>query len=1499
MGLLSALARIFSRSDHPDLNRSNVNNAQRLGPSAAGTASYFRTVDPFPGDIPLMSLRSRDPQIVIPLDERGYQGHEPGDEFEQALERKWQQYLITRDAGVEPRLQQQSSVIDVMPNAIDFQNLSSISIADNLSMSDEQTEQKSAYREAFTRLNGIESNSLLAYEPELFILAADTDLNNIIPQADDPETIQAFITALSEQFNHFARGSEVSRTEYDSWKSNLVHHKVNEYHRLRDKMVHVDALLTKVDQLLRGLGTDPTGYDIQSLLTELEQLYVAFIELSLFGGIDLCIALARYITTGQNLLELCKAREARLDNVSIAEDLDSCNDSLWKQSLQTAWKDKRAVNGYDRISEHSEDQDDVDSVFADMTSSSQVDILRNQVRPLVDTLSDAYTHLASKVADQLSALKELVKTRSELENRLRSHQSMPRAMQQKSSQSSNESINITEKTEEDVQEMLQRFDDDNLSKMPQGLTLDNFEDYQQKVWDALEQGVVKLEELSGIINHSNGVNDDNLKSIQNIISFISRIFSEHSFQSGLNILSKFNHLDVLIRHGINLPKLADQYKPKDNITGKYNNTVAISTPCVKKRQLEDLNSLLKDEVNKLFNRSGRSSLNSFSSAIGGRSPSPSPVAEKYRYDALIQRVTNYIKALKAQTENRDEADQSNALTEQQLANDYFELKKLARKAKRLKLTNTSELCRILAQNAKLDWMKTVENKEIQRLRVKYGYLNKIGSSHATYGYVGGGTGVGLSLVGTSHLGPSADVGLALTSTHALGNDDEGQFIDSHVIGIDVKAEVGMDASLGQHANGLVKWGAKAKAKLQLGFGFGNFTEYEGVEDFVQKKAYTKGWANIKQSATRSPVKLAGWRIAKALGSPFGNAGSDLKKLKCYTQKVVASHQRGKELLESASITMPTMKKIMIYKGGITQGKGVLDGQTSAGFILGNENMGLNLGAGVKAGVEVKRISAYEVAPISAIDMATQDPQRLREIRSKYTKWLKFQLGIAENHNLYLKNISPDQESAVNPLSTTRHPKRNGTVQTSVTSVMDSELGIAAVNSEAECALAVLVKLEGEIEQFYECYNRCRYLKGITSRTPEQQQALKNVKAKLGEIYESFNVNTKNKPAHKLLQTMHISVAYLCNYLSDNPVYKDNLDRVKALIINPKIAHSTSYLQKLTCFKFKADVRYDSVEFGGKINLGPLAANAKIKLWNAIHPNRLRQGKYIDIDLTGNVSGGLQALISGVDIQTGIGELVKQYYQEQGFPLGEVPILDSIIPNVEVSSSWGVKYRYFLPKYRKKMEYQGWSKYHRQFTRYNQNTTAAADLSAVVTIAPPIHVSAKIGEAVSTTRIRSEVMASNDLSYPTMIFNRYLRFNQHQHGHPEWLAFAEQQRDSFKQLFINLADQSNHMRKEIKHFFEYEIIPKAFSNGGESAKQEAMSIYHYLLTCMAQYKNDNSVENEQRCQQMLEVYFTLLATGWWEQHKSVWKTHKFAGFSGLTLQDIRGNISRVFRDKTLL
>ncbi|MFT6388489.1 MAG: hypothetical protein ACJAUP_001872 [Cellvibrionaceae bacterium] len=288
----------------------------------------------------------------------------------------------------------------------------------------------------------------------------------------------------------------------------------------------------------------------------------------------------------------------------------------------------------------------------------------------------------------------------------------------------------------------------------------------------------------------------------------------------------------------------------------------------------------------------------------------------------------------------------------------------------------------------------------------------------------------------------------------------------------------------------------------------------------------------------------------------------------------------------------------------------------------------------------------------------------------------------------------------------------------------------------------------------------------------------------------------------------------------------NMDRLQVLSNKfqlPRFRYDIDTVVKNITFgtelHFSARTKSLSFSVGGGYDTGASAAasgsiGASVDYINRTHPNRFRQGNYINLKLSIALGGNVNALIGSEKFKEAMKDIDD----------GEIgDALKEIEGQYSPSRSATVLVRYFKPSYKDDdNSFDATNKYQRQFTRIQQDLSH--HISGGTTLGLGIDgVGVRVKGNISHRTIKTikEDLGTNTLNYIIMKFNRFKRHGEvvdsegNRINNGLWSQFANEHKKEFGQIMRKIGEGDEGLNAEVT-FILNELVEKAKKSGDEEA-----------------------------------------------------------------------------------
>ncbi|HCH2731444.1 TPA: hypothetical protein NKT26_004508 [Vibrio parahaemolyticus] len=347
--------------------------------------------------------------------------------------------------------------------------------------------------------------------------------------------------------------------------------------------------------------------------------------------------------------------------------------------------------------------------------------------------------------------------------------------------------------------------------------------------------------------------------------------------------------------------------------------------------------------------------------------------------------------------------------------------------------------------------------------------------------------------------------------------------------------------------------------------------------------------------------------------------------------------------------------------------------------------------------------------------------------------------------------------------------------------------------------------------------------------------------------------------HQFLQFAAASHAYISKLLIEANFDDMNaIKRCEALIYNPDFACSAVMLRKLTTLPkvLKLKITDNKSSFG--LSVGPFSGKVEINHRDFKHCSRVRDGRYIDVIVSGQASAALSML----NINT-LNKKINEILAGEG--LSDIVGSVSFTPDMNGGITLLHISRWFKPNYSKNNNFPGDKGWRKQFTRTalsrnlggNINTSGGAG----------IVLGANLSASESRTKISKENIGTHDLTYTIARFNHAYTNNGSKIDNNEWQRFFEQNKHSYVDIFKNMSNTDSALSKEVSFFFK-ELKDRATA----SQKEEIIKLEYNFFNSMKKLNeqpfneeifNEARVYFEDFLERQVSPWIDIINEKWWK------------------------------------
>ncbi|MDF2185918.1 hypothetical protein O1O06_14310 [Grimontia hollisae] len=343
-----------------------------------------------------------------------------------------------------------------------------------------------------------------------------------------------------------------------------------------------------------------------------------------------------------------------------------------------------------------------------------------------------------------------------------------------------------------------------------------------------------------------------------------------------------------------------------------------------------------------------------------------------------------------------------------------------------------------------------------------------------------------------------------------------------------------------------------------------------------------------------------------------------------------------------------------------------------------------------------------------------------------------------------------------------------------------------LDSSKENLLKLLGMLEADVSNYNSIVKRYDGEKLNNNANDALKRALKAEKYAIEDRWSAIG-------RHQFLQFAAASHAYISKLLIEaNFDDMDAIKRCEALIYNPDFACSAVKLRKLTTLPkvLKLKITDNKSSFG--LSVGPFSGKLEINHRDFKHCSRVRDGKYIDVIVSGQASAALSML----NINT-LNDKINEILAGQG--LSDIVGSVSFTPDMSGSVTLSHVSRWFKPNYSQHDNFPGDKGWRKQFTRTAVATNLGGSISA--SGGAGVVLGASLSASESKTKISKEHIGTHDLTYTIARFNHAYTNNGSKIDNDEWKHFFDQNKHSYVELFKNMSDKDSALSKEVSFFFK--------------------------------------------------------------------------------------------------
>ncbi|MCX4026188.1 hypothetical protein H0A36_22135 [Endozoicomonas sp. SM1973] len=645
--------------------------------------------------------------------------------------------------------------------------------------------------------------------------------------------------------------------------------------------------------------------------------------------------------------------------------------------------------------------------------------------------------------------------------------------------------------------------------------------------------------------------------------------------------------------------------------------------------------------------------------------------------------------------------------------------------------------------------------------------------------------------------------------------------------------------------------AKLGARLKGSHSRLTFEEYNNVKAYVNMEAHNLTTLKRSDYEVKQAARKFSWRAVSRFLSNHtpGNAGSELKLYHKQLQKAVNNQHQLNELLASqlginAKVTAAPPQLPETLRGYINSNSGSVDGSAAVGIADTN----LSASAGFK--ISKTQTEIYEFVPTHFWRVVKENAERIKELPANL---------LAHGHNLL------NQDSATKPV-----------YERAVAS-------IASLNQDFSDYITAVQKYDGGDQS--------------------QQQVKHNLERKWG-------VNGR----HELLSAMYASFALFGHEAwqaassdAETKAITEIMEKLALQLEAPPIKHSRQQLEDIASFRQLIRLSIADTKASFTVAVGPVSAEITVLKRNRVHPSRLREGDYIDIELKLQGNGSVGDITGLMDTVTA--KLVDNYPGLIDADTFKGEVNNFFQNNIELSGSGALRRvdRFFKPAYQ---QAYGDNQYHHQLTRYLFTKSASLNGGSSFPVGVGGNIGFKLGASYSDTRVLGEKIHANTLSY---VMTRHNRFARNKELKGEWLEFLDKHNGGLKDLFRNLGasvgvseDHQSAAFKEAQHWLN-ELKDIAKTDEARSKAEKLESDFNQAMKRVSDHPDSERAFSDAK--NILNQFLSEQLIPWWAAHQSNWKSLTYTGERSWAeaplerLKSLSGdainNINRVLKGSSLL
>ncbi|WP_163835578.1 calcium-binding protein [Spartinivicinus ruber] len=638
--------------------------------------------------------------------------------------------------------------------------------------------------------------------------------------------------------------------------------------------------------------------------------------------------------------------------------------------------------------------------------------------------------------------------------------------------------------------------------------------------------------------------------------------------------------------------------------------------------------------------------------------------------------------------------------------------------------------------------------------------------------------------------------------------------------------------------------AKIGARLKGSHSRFTFEEYNNVKAYVNMEAHNLTTLKRSDYELKKASRKFSWgAISRFLSNHFpGNAGSELKLYHKQLQKAVNNQHQLNELLANqlgieAKVVVNPPQLPETLRGYIYSNSGSIDGSAVVG--LGDTN--LSASAGFK--ISKTKTEIFEFVPTHFWQVVKDNAERLNELPEGL---------IAHGRNLLNRNSAeqPAYERAVAAIDTL-----NQDFSDYITAVQKYDAG------------------------------------------DQTQRQVKHA------IESRWGVSGR----HVLLRAVYASFALFGNEArqaatSDTELtaVTEQMEKLAVQLEAPPIKHSRQQLEDVASFRQLIRLSISDTKASFTVAVGPVSAEVTVLKRHRVHPSRLRDGDYIDVELKLQGNGSVGDITGLMDTVTA--KLADNYPGLIDANTFKSEVSNFFQNNIEASGAGAIRRvdRFIKPSYQ---QAYGDNEYHHQFTRYLLTGSASINGGTSLPVGAGGNVGFSLGASYSDTRVLKEILYANTLSY---VMTRHNRFARNKELKGEWLEFLDKHNGGLKNLFSNLGNINSDVYKESQHWLN-ELVDIAKTDEERVKAEKLKSDFNQVMSRVSDHPDD--AEAFDNAKNIFNQFLSDQVKPWWDAHQSKWTSLTFSDKQPFAEtfknslkrlgDDLQNNVTRALQDHSIL